>query len=170
MIDPKGGHQNSTLQDDIKTFATIVLKVLVNERSWQFFRMVPEMKLSDLKGLIEGGHGDEVLHLLFQNSSGQWTLHWDEGKNTLIRSITRFKDGLYFSGRYGKGESITSTLFELAQVLMWTRVSRASHKQLSNFFSKNLSDLILQRSAGNDDLTKKWVWCMVNTVTSCVYM
>ena len=169
MIDPEGGHQNSTLQEDIKTFATIVLKVLVNERSWQFFHMVPEMKLSDLKDLIEGGHGDEVLRLLFQNSSGQWTLHWDEGKNTLLRSIMKLKGGLYFSGRYGKGESITSTLFELAQVLMWTRVSRASHTQLSNFFSKNFSNLIRQRSAGDDVSTNKWIWCMVNTITTCVY-
>jgi hypothetical protein len=172
MIDPEGGHEKFTLQDDMGTFAKAVLNVLVNEKCSPFFLMVPEMKLNHVKDLIDWGYGESVLRSLFKNKSsdsGEWSLHWNEGKYTLLRSITHFKDGMHYSNRYATGDSITSTLFELAQVLMWTRVSRASHKQLSNFFSKNLSDLILQRSAGNDDLTKKWVWCMVNTVTSCVY-
>jgi hypothetical protein len=62
MIDPEGGHQNST-QYDMGTFAKTILNVLVNEKCSQFFLMVPEMKLDHLKNLIVWGCGESVLRL-----------------------------------------------------------------------------------------------------------
>lgn len=171
MIHPRMGCKNSTLPADMETFSNYILDVLVSESSCQFSEKVPEMKLRVLKDNVEEGDGnrDKVICSLFQNKHREWSLHWHQGENTMLRSITRFKNGLYYQGRYEKGPLITSTLFELAQVLMWTRISKESHTQLSNFFSKNLPYLNDQLTVGDDLLTLKWVGCMVNTITTCVY-
>jgi hypothetical protein len=66
MIDPDGAQQISTLQEDIETFAPIVLDVLVNDRSCQYLRFVPEMKLSDIHVTIKNkDKKDKVLCILF---------------------------------------------------------------------------------------------------------
>jgi hypothetical protein len=140
MIDPDGAQQISTLQEDIETFAPIVLDVLVNGLSCQYFTLVPEIKLSQIQQTIKNkDNKDEVLCILFQNKkSNKWTLHWDEGIYALHRSIGRYKENMHYWKQYEKGESIPSSLFELVQVLMWTCISRASHRQLSNFLPRTL--------------------------------
>ncbi len=87
MIDPDGAQQISTLQEDIETFAPIVLDILVDGRSCQYFTLVPEMKLSDIQVTIKNkDKKDEVLRILFQDRKGKkWGLHWDDGKNSLGR-------------------------------------------------------------------------------------
>ncbi len=64
MIDPDGAQQISTLQEDIETFAPIVLDVLVDGRSCQYFTLVPEMKLSQIQHTIKNkDNKDEVLRI-----------------------------------------------------------------------------------------------------------
>jgi hypothetical protein len=100
MIDPDGAQQFSTLQKDIQTFAPIELDILVDEQCCQYFRLVPEIKLSDIKVTIESKDKKaELLRILFQDKnkkSNKWSLHWDDGKYALHRSIGRFKENMYY--------------------------------------------------------------------------
>lgn len=175
MIDEENNMMNdsaTTLQQDIEHFGSLVLDVLFHDDSRKKYGLDPDLNLGYIDEYIFHGtsrqgklhtialeNRDEVLSRLFKNNNGDWSLH-----------VTTLKNNSLLTKKCNYERSVVhSSLFELAQVLMWTRTSNKSRYLLFDFFSKNHPTPAAQLSSGSPDLTNKWVTSMVNAIATCVY-
>jgi hypothetical protein len=139
------------------------------------FKGYEELQLK--KGLTEKERHN-IISKLFQTQTkteaddpmkGKWTLQLELYKNTPLPALQRYANGIYNSKRYNLGDEVGSNLFELAQVLMWTRISKDSYKLLFNFFGKDYKNQLGQTSPADKAMTDRWVTCMVHTIAASVY-
>lgn len=175
MIDEENNMMNdsaTSLEQDIEHFGSLVLYVLFHDDSRKKYALDPVLNLGYIDEYIFHGtprqgqlhpiaetHRNEVLSRLFKNNKRHWSLHVTTLKNnSLLTKKCNYESAV-----------VQSSLFELAQVLMWTRTSKKSRNLLFDFFSKNHPTPAAQLSSGSPDLTNKWVTCMVNAIATCVY-
>ena len=148
MIDEENNMMNdsaTTLQQDIEHFGSLVLDVLFHDDSRKKYGLDPFLNLGYIDEYIFHGtsrqgklnpiaeeHREDVLSRLFKNQ-GHWSLHVTTLKNnSLLTKKCNYQSAV-----------VNSSLFELAQVLMWTRTSNKSRICCSTFFPRTILPLLL---------------------------
>ena len=147
----------------IKSWASKIIKVI--KKHVEYYRMVPKMELTSL---LE--KDDESWKNLFKNNKGQFSFLWDDGKLTVVKCIHNHSD-IFNINRYAR-DGFNSEVFELAQVLLWSRISQDTYNQLINCFTTNtVSSSVTQVSASdkNGIMRDQWVSGIVDTVGTSVY-
>lgn len=162
------------LQQHIKSCAEKIVEI-IHDNCKMYHHMVGKMELE--KGLQKTS---EEWMSLFQkkktktkkrkNKAGQeatptFTYHWDYHRNSIYSIFQNLKD-IHKNSRYNMG--VPAELFELVQVLLWTRISEECYTQLYRFFDHSNPET-KQLSAGSIDKEAKWVTCMISTVGTSVY-
>ena len=74
---------------------------------------------------------------------------------------------MYDDNRYHQPQ-INAKVFELLQILLWSRLSRQTYRQLLNFFTSD-EKTDRQNSAPTRQMTDNWLTCMINSVFTRVY-
>jgi len=95
----------------------------------------------------------------------RFTYHWDSRLTSVYTAFLATQD-FHKSTRYNSG--FPAKLFELVQVLLWTRISQDCDNQLHRFF-ENSNPSTKQLSAGSIDKEAKWVTCMISNVGTSVF-
>ena len=106
----------------------------------------------------------------FQEKNENHSFLWDDGKLTLVNVIRNYSD-VFNQNRYTR-DGFNAEVFELAHVLLWSRISLETYNQLINCFTTNtVSSTVDQLSARDKDgkMTDQWVSGIVDTVGTSVY-
>ena len=158
-----------TKQDEppkIAYFAKLIIQVIRDTKHVENYPMVPNM---NLKTLVED-KDEESWTNLFKNKNGQFSFLWDDGKFSLVNFIRCHSD-IFNKNRHAR-DGFNAEVFELAQVLLWSRISPETYEQLINFFTTNrVSSTVAQVSASDKDgkMTDRWISGFLDTVTTSVY-
>ena len=157
-------YKKTTLENVIKRFAKVIIRVIRDKKHDQFYPMVPRMNLKNLTKIDE-----ESWTVLFKKQKECHSFLWDDGQLTLVYIIPNYSD--VFSNKRNVRDGFNAEIFELAQVLLWSRISPDTYKQLINFFTTNTVSSQVQLSARDKDgkMTDQWVSAMLDTVTTSVY-
>jgi len=162
------------IQQHIKSCAEKIVAI-IRDNCEMYHHMVGKMELE--KGLQKTS---EEWMSLFQkkktktkkrkNKAGQeanptFTYHWDYHRNSIYSIFQNLKD-IHKDSRYNMG--VPAELFELVQVLLWTRISEECYTRLYRFFDHSNPET-KQLSAGSIDKEAKWVTCMISTVGTSVF-
>jgi len=89
---------------------------------------------------------------------------------TLVNVIRNYSD-VFNQNRYTR-DGFNAEVFELAHVLLWSRISQETYNQLINCFTTNtVSSTVDQLNARDKDgkMTDQWVSGLVDTVVTSVY-
>lgn len=152
----------------IEHFAKLIIKVICDKKHVENnYRMVPNM---NLETLVEEKDEDSWTNLFKTNKNGQFSFLWDDKKLTLVNFIHCHSD-IFNKNRYAR-DGFNAEVFELVQVLLWSRISQETYHQLLNFFTTNrVSSTVTQISASdkNGKMTDRWVSGFVDSVTTSVY-
>jgi hypothetical protein len=154
------------IEKQIAYFADLIIKVIRHKKHVQNYRMVPNMHLETL---VEEKDEDSWKNL-FKTKNGQFSFLCDDGKLTLVNLIHCHSD-IFNKYRYAR-DGFNAEVFELVQVLLWSRISQETYYQLLNFFTTNrVSSTVTQISASdkNGKMTDRWVSGFVDSVTTSVY-
>ena len=106
-----------------------------------------------------------------RDNYGDYTFLWDDGKLTVQHFISHCGGDIHSENRYSR-MGLNSQTFELAQILMFTRISLESYKQVLDCFTTNpISSSIVQISAHDKKgtLTNQWISGLVDTIGTSVY-
>jgi hypothetical protein len=156
----------------IGQFANTIIDIIRCDKYTQNYHMVPGMNLSEmLKKDVECWR-----HLFKKKNPGQdnygdYSFLWDDGKLTVQHFISKCGGNIHSENRYSR-MGLNSQTFELAQLLMFTRISLESYKQVLDCFTTNaISSSIMQISAHDKDgtLTDQWISGLVDTIGTSVY-
>jgi hypothetical protein len=124
--------------------------------------MVPEMKIKD--------SDDQDWKSLFKKKS-YYSFQWTDASMTLTSFIQRWGEDICHHKRYSR-IGFKADVFELVQVLLWSRISERAYNQLLQCFSGNTeSSTVTQRTASDEKGTKmnQWVSGIVDTIGTAVY-
>ena len=157
-------HEKTNLENVIGNFAKVIIRVIREKKHVQFYPMVPGM---NLKTLVE--EKDEESWTVLFKKKNKYSFLWDEGLLTLVSIIRNYSD-VFNKTRYAR-VGFNAEVFELAQVLIMSRISQDTYNQLFNFFTTNTVSSRVQLSARDMDglKTDQWVSAMFDTVTTGVY-
>ena len=158
--------RTNLIEKQIAFFANLIIKVIRDKKHVQNYCMVPNMHL---KTLVEE-KDEETWTNLFKNKNDKFSFLWDDGKFSLLNFIYCHSD-IFNMNRYAR-DGFNAEVFELAQVLLWSRISPETYKQLINFFTTNrVSSTVAQVSASDKDgkMTDRWISGFLDTVTTSVY-
>ena len=158
--------RTNLIEKQIAFFANLIIKVIRDKKHVQNYCMVPNMHL---KTLVEE-KDEETWTNLFKNKNDKFSFLWDDGKFSLLNFIYCHSD-IFNMNRYAR-DGFNAEVFELAQVLLWSRISPETFKQLINFFTTNrVSSTVAQVSASDKDgkMTDRWISGFLDTVTTSVY-
>ena len=156
----------------IGDFANTIIDIIRHEKYTQNYHMVPGMNLSEMVK-----KNVECWRHLFQKKKpgsdnyGDYTFLWDDGKLTVQHFISHCLGEIHSDNRYSR-KGLNSQTFELAQLLMFTRISLESYKQVLDCFTTNaISSSIMQISAHDKTgtLTNQWISGLVDTIGTSVY-
>ena len=154
----------------IGDFANTIIGIICNDKYTQNYHMVPNMNLSELvKKDVECWRHLFKKKKPGRDNYGDYTFLWDDGKLTVQHFISH--GGIHGEKRYSR-MGLNSQTFELAQLLMFTRISVESYKQVLDCFTTNaISSSIVQISAHDKDgtLTDQWISGLVDTIGTSVY-
>ena len=158
--------KTNSVENQIAYFAYLVIKVIRDKKHVQNYRMVPNMNLETLVK----ENDEKTWTILFKNKNDKFSFLWDDGKFSLVNFIRCHSD-IFNINRYAR-DGFNAEVFQLAQVLLWSRISKDTYKQLINFFTTNrVSSTITQISASDKDgkMTDRWISGFFDTVTTSVY-
>ena len=149
------------IQEHIQSCARIILKI-IQDHGTLYTHMVGKMELEKglKKKLLTQG-----MDLFKKKETARFTYHWDSRLTSVYTTFLATQD-FHKSTRYNIG--FPAELFELVQVLLWTRISQDCDNQLHRFFEHS-NPSTKQLSAGSIDKEAKWVTCMITTVGSSVF-
>ena len=156
----------------IGDFANTIIKIIRHDKYTQNYHMVPGMNLCETVK-----QNDECWTHLFKkkipgrDNYGDYTFLWDDGKLTVQHFISHCGGDIHSENRYSR-MGLNSQTFELAQILMFTRISLESYKQVLDCFTTNpISSSIVQISAHDKKgtLTNQWISGLVDTIGTSVY-
>jgi hypothetical protein len=149
-----------TIQLHIESCAQIILAI-IEKNAGLYSHMVGDMELKKgLKKKLEDG-----MDLFKTKEKKRYTYHWDSGYTSVYKTFLATQD-FHKPTRYHSG--FPAALFELVQVLLWTRISQDCDNLLYRFFQHS-NPSTMQLSAGSVDQEAKWVTCMITTVGTSVY-
>jgi hypothetical protein len=157
----------NSVENQIAYFAYLIIKVVRDKKHVQNYRMVPNMHLETL---VEE-KDEETWTNLFKNKNNKFSFLWDDGKFSLLNFIYCHSD-IFNMNRYKRDGGFNAEVFELVQVLLWSRISQETYNGLINFFTTNrVSSTVTQVSASDKDgkMTDRWISGFLDTVTTSVY-
>jgi hypothetical protein len=156
----------------------------------QYAKAIYDLICDEGKIYIHMVPGMEIENVIAKNSEEKWksslfcckkykkdsnvtkqniTFRWDDF-HFFLQSIIRCQSNIHDNTQYNLGKDFKAKLFELVQVLLWTRISEECEKQLLNFF-QNSDPTMIQLSASDIGGSKenRLVTCMISTVGTSVY-
>ena len=156
----------------IGDFANMIIKIICHKKYTQNYHMVPGMYLSEMvKKNVECWTHLFKKKIPGRDNYGDYTFLWDDGKLTVQHFISHCGGDIHSENRYSR-MGLNSQTFELAQILMFTRISLESYKQVLDCFTTNpISSSIVQISAHDKKgtLTNQWISGLVDTIGTSVY-
>ena len=158
-------HDDQHIQEHIKSVGGLIVEI-IRENGGLYRHMVGETNFDEvLEKLKERGNMDLFLTKKQNKNPARYTYHWDCYKKSL-HFIFQNTGDIHTSGRYMNG--FPAELFELVQVLLWTRISINCDTKLYRFFEHSIPS-VTQISAGSNDKEAKWITCMIATVGTSVF-
>ena len=158
-----------TKQDEppkIEYFAKLIIQVIRHTKHVGNYRMVPNMNLNTL---VED-KDEESWTNLFKNKKGRFSFLWDDGKLALVNFIRCHSD-IFNRNRYAR-DGFNAEVFELAHVLLWSRICQDTYNEVLNLFTTNIvSPTVTQVSASdkNGKMTDRWISGFVDSLATSVY-
>ena len=161
------------IADQINFFAKIITGVICDDKIVEkFVHMIP--KSVDLqKSLIK--NEEEWSHLFRQKTQGKdkygkYSFLWNDGRLSIQHMISMNPD-LDNRNRYSR-MGFDAVVFLMVQLLLWTRLSKESCRELHDCFITNYRcDMKLQISASDKDgeKGKQWLSALVEVIGTSVY-
>jgi hypothetical protein len=156
----------------IGKFANTIIDIIRHDKYTDTYHMVPGMNLSEMvKNDVECWRHLFQKKNPSQDNYGDYSFLWDDGKLTVQHFISKCGGDVHSENRYSR-MGLNSQTFELAQLLMFTRMSLESYKQVLDCFTTNaISSSIMQISAHDKKgtLTNQWISGLVDTIGTSVY-
>ena len=158
------------IRQTIEKFARVIIDVICDPPMNNNLRtMVPTMKIP---GICAPGWNS-----LFKKSTKKtewYSFKWMDVTMTLPHFITLFADDICNKGRYSNciGKGFEADVFELVQVLLWSRISKEAYNNLVLCFHGNTeSSEVTPRTASDDTgaKTNDWVSGIVDVIGTSVY-
>jgi hypothetical protein len=162
---------NLILGFEIEHFATVIVELIRDEKkSARYYHMVPDM---DLENLVK--KPKEEWFCLFQqkkpgrNKYGNFSFLWSDGKLSVQHIISKSPD-LGNKHRYSR-MGFNAEVFEMVQLLLFSRISKESYEQLYGCFTTNHPDAVIQLSACDKkgEKEKQWLSALVEVIGTSVY-
>jgi len=163
----------TSIFDKIKKFSENIIKIIRDKSGSAFHHrhMVPGM---NLRQSID--HSPDEWSILFRKKSRKLSTYkrysflFDNSRLTVLHFISQYGD-IRNPKRYSRGELFNAELFELAQIMLWSRISNQSYDQLLNFFTKSSISSVRQHTANDPEgtLMNQWISGLVDTVGTTVY-
>lgn len=155
------------IRQTIGEFAQVIIGVVHENKNLR--TMVPQMNFND--GDLSGWRS---LFTKSTKTDDLYSFKWMDVKMTLPHVISFFADDICNKKRYSNciGKDFEADVFELVQVLLWSRISKEAYNNLLNCFRGNTeSSEVTQRTASDDTgaKTNDWVSGIVDVIGTSVY-
>jgi hypothetical protein len=166
-MDDDGVTSGSSIVEKIEFFSERIIRVIGGEISNRaYHHMVPGMDLPKLVGVD--------LSILFKKKSRSggtfegYSFLFDDHRLTVLHFISHH-GGIRNKNRYSR-PGLSAEVFELAQLMLWSRISKGSHQLLLNLFTRS-SVSVRQITADdpNGTLMDQWISGLVDAVGTTVY-
>ncbi|MFM6170978.1 MAG: hypothetical protein ACKPB4_02345 [Sphaerospermopsis kisseleviana] len=154
----------------IKYFSKKIIELICEQNGMaiRHSHMVPGM---DLRKLIAS---PEKWSILFRKKSKQgkyreYSFLFNNDRLRVPHFISQHGN-IRSPSRYSRGD-FNAEVFELAQIMLWSRISKKSYNQLINLFTKSSISSVRQLTANDPDgtLMNQWISGLVDTVGTTVY-
>ena len=156
----------------IEYFSEKIIELICDKSGMAFHHkhMVSGMKLQRLMNCST--HDWSILFRKKARNASGYENHsflFDNYRLTVLHFISQYGD-IRHPTRYSRGV-FNAEVFELAQIMLWSRISKQSYDQLLNFFTKSSVTSVRQLTANDPDgtLMNQWISGFVDTVGTTVY-